>query len=93
MNSNGNETVSSVSYQASALSLVGSTEQALDQGRSEILSLVAQDSVAHDCVISLGSRFLGGANAGMNTFADSIWSMPENSFISAIGTHLMLVVL
>jgi hypothetical protein len=81
-NNDNFETVSSVSYNGVALSLVGSVSQA-DDSRVEIWSLVAPPLGTYDVVITFSTPLLHNATAGVMTFTGVDQATPLGTFASA----------
>lgn len=78
------ETVTSVTYNGSALSPVGSAQQGTES-RVEIWSLVAPDTGAHDVVVTFSAQLSRNASIGIATFTGVDQSTPLGSFASANG--------
>ena len=78
----GTESVSSVTYNGDALSLVGLRKTA--GAHIEIWSMVAPDAGVHDVVVNLSGAG-GGTNVGVMTFAGVNQTTPLGTFNSASG--------
>ncbi|HEX9676925.1 MAG TPA: hypothetical protein VGA07_13200, partial [Anaerolineales bacterium] len=84
VNPNQDETVSSITYNGTSLTLVGSAQQSND-ARVEIWRLIAPDTGTHDVVISFSASLLLGAKAGVATFTGVHQTTPLGTFASANG--------
>ena len=83
-NPNNNEIVSSVTYNGTALTLVGTATWSND-ARAEIWQLVAPDTGTHDVVITFSENMSAGAVAGVMTFTEVNQTTPLGTFASANG--------
>ncbi len=81
----GGMPVSSVTYNGTALTLVGS-HQEQDKARVEIYKLVAPDLGAHDVVATFAGNVPDGATVGVMTFTGVDQGTPLGTFASAGGT-------
>jgi hypothetical protein len=82
---NNDEVVSSVTYNGTCLSFVGSATYSND-ARVEIWQLVAPDTGAHDVVITFDKKLSYGAVAGIMTFTGVHQTTPLGSFAGASGS-------
>jgi prepilin-type N-terminal cleavage/methylation domain-containing protein len=82
MNNDGYETVTGVTYNGTALTLVGS-EATTDDARVEIWRLVAPSTGTHNVVITFSAALLQEAHAGVMTFAGVDQTTPLGTFVSA----------
>lgn len=81
-NPNQGETVSSVTYNGTALSFVGSATHSND-ARIEIWQLVAPDTGTHDVVVTFSAELQYGAVAGAQTFTGVHQTTPLGTFVGA----------
>jgi hypothetical protein len=82
---NNGEVVSSVTYNGTSLSFVGSATYSND-ARVEIWQLVAPDTGTHDVVITFDKKLSYGAVAGVMTFTGVNQSTPLGTFAGANGS-------
>ncbi len=83
-NPNNDEIVSSITYNGTALTLVGSATYSNDT-RAEIWRLVAPDTGTHDVVITFSANMSYGAVADVMTFTEVNQTTPLGTFASASG--------
>lgn len=81
---NNDEVVSSVTYDSSALTYVGSATYSNDT-RVEIWRLVAPNTGTHDVIITFDKNMSYGAVAGVMTFTEVNQTTPLGAFVSATG--------
>jgi type II secretory pathway pseudopilin PulG len=81
MNNDGYETVTGITYNGAALTLVG-TEATTDDARVEIWSLVAPSTGTHNVVITFSAALEQEAHAGVMTFAGVDQTAPLGTFVS-----------
>ncbi len=81
-NNDGYETVTGVTYNGTALTLVG-TEATTDDARVEIWRLVAPSTGTHNVVITFSAALLQDAHAGVMTFTNVYQTTPLGTFVSA----------
>ncbi len=81
-NNDGYETVTGVTYNGTALTLVG-TEATTDDARVEIWRLVAPSTGTHNVVITFSAALLQEAHAGVMTFTNVYQTTPLGTFVSA----------
>jgi hypothetical protein len=79
------ETVSGITYNGMALTLVGSRANATD-ARVEIWRLIAPPTGTHDLVITFSAELTSAARAGVMTFTGVNQTTPLGTFTSAIGS-------
>jgi hypothetical protein len=79
------ETVSSITYNGTPLTYVGSATYSND-ARAEIWQLVAPDTGTHDVVITFDKNLVYGAVAGVMTFTNVNQSTPLGTFAGANGS-------
>ena len=79
------ESVSSVTYNGTSLTLVGSVEDAGSHSRVEIWSLVSPETGTHDVVVSLSGDSHKGTTVGVMTFTGVDQSTPLQNFTSSFG--------
>jgi len=79
------ETVSSITYNGVALTLVGSRANATD-ARVEIWRLIAPPTGTHDVIITFSAELSSVARAGVMTFTGVNQATPLGTFASAIGS-------
>jgi hypothetical protein len=82
---NQNETVSSITYNGTAFTYVGSATYSND-ARAEIWRLVAPDIGTHDVVITFSDYLDYGAVAGVMTFTGVNQTTPLGTFVGANGS-------
>jgi hypothetical protein len=80
-----NETVSSVTYNGTSLTFVGSATYSND-ARAEIWRLIAPDTGTHDVVITFSDRLTYGAVAGVMTITGVNQTTPLGTFVGANGS-------
>jgi prepilin-type N-terminal cleavage/methylation domain-containing protein len=83
-NNSGDETVTGVTYNGTALTQVGERNN-LDDAQVYIYSLVAPESGTHNVVINFSSALDEGAIAGVMTFTGVDQSTPLGTFASSTG--------
>ncbi|MGV6858953.1 MAG: DUF4347 domain-containing protein, partial [bacterium] len=76
--------VSSVTYNGTALTLVGTGQNGGDEARIELWALTAPDTGTHDVVVNLAGGG-HGAVVGVTTFTGVDQATPYGSFFSATG--------
>ena len=81
MNNDNYETVTGITYNGTALSLVG-TEATTDDARVEIWSLIAPSTGTHNVVITFSAALAQEAHAGVMTFAGVDADTPLGTFVS-----------
>lgn len=81
-NPNNDEVVSSVTYNGTALTLVGSATYSND-ARAEIWRLIAPATGTHDVIITFDKNMSYGAVAGVMTFTEVNQTTPLGTFASA----------
>jgi CSLREA domain-containing protein len=79
------ETVSSITYNGVALTLVGARANATD-ARVEIWRLIAPPTGTHDVVITFSTELSSVSRAGVMTFTGVNQTTPLGTFTSAIGS-------
>lgn len=79
------ETVSSITYNGTNLSLVG-TQDTANHARVEIWSLVAPDTGTHDVVVTMAGTGYNGVTVRVMTFTEIEQAAPVLNFSGASGT-------
>ena len=82
INNDGNETVSSVTYNGTPLALVGLVSQS-DDARVEIWRLVAPTTGTYDVVVTFNDQLTRSATVGVMTFTGVHQTTPLGDFASA----------
>lgn len=79
------ESVSSVTYNGTSLTLIGRVEDSGSHSRVEIWSLVAPETGTHDVVVNLTGNGHNGVTVGVMTFSGVDQATPLENFTSAFG--------